>query len=379
MHLLPVFYLDILKSIEVAQHGWTKPAMPKYQTTPSLDDAWSFFHQVHDNAGLLVTADIETIESSGVDEDDLDQVGMIITQIQFSTAPCTGIVLPWEGKYKDVARAILATGNTKAGHNWWKFDAPRLSAAGYDVNGLVHDTMQMWRRYHPDLPTGLQFVASLCGFPIPWKHLASSDAGLYGAADVDAPQRIMAVLPEWMRQKGCWRSYEQHVLGLEPILVRMSERGLPINNQKRLEVRAEDRRNGARPDRSDAGPGARRDQAHALARGHRVQEESEGRCGRRTDHAQRGPCGVGQAQLRDRGAGFGARAPVGQSSALQLEQFRADQKLHPLSRASHSKGAPDRTGHHRKTSLKSWPKEPATSSTPGWWRSANSASLKAPT
>jgi hypothetical protein len=175
------------------------------------------------------------VESSGVDEEDLDEAGSLITQIQFSTAPNTGIVLPWEGKYKDVARAILATTNTKAGHNWWKFDAPRLRAAGYEIHGVVHDTLQMWRRYHPDLPAGLQFVAGLCGFPFPWKHLAISDSGFYGGCDVDAPQRIMAVLPDWMKQKGCWRSYEQHVLGLDPILVHMSERGMPINEPKRSE------------------------------------------------------------------------------------------------------------------------------------------------
>ena len=137
-----------------------------------------------------MAADIETIESTGIDEDELDSAGTIITQIQFSTAPGTGIVLPWEGKYKEVARAILATSNPKAGHNWWRFDAPRLRAAGYEVNGVVHDTLQMWKRYHPDLPAGLQFVASLCGFPFPWKHLAASDSGLLrrlrrgrGAAD----------------------------------------------------------------------------------------------------------------------------------------------------------------------------------------------------
>lgn len=344
MHLLPVFYHDILKSIELAQHGWEKPVTPKYQTAPSLDDAWSFYYRVRDNAGLLVTADIETVGSAAMDEEEVEEAGAIITQIQFSTAPETAIVLPWEGQYKEVARAILATENVKAGHNWWNFDAPRLRAAGVEVKGIVHDTMQMWRRYHPDLPAGLQFVAGLCGFPFPWKHLAASDPEFYGGCDADAPQRIMAALPGWMKSKGCWRSYERHVLKLNPVLERMSERGIPLNDAKRAvfgqkidamateltgkiqELVPEE----VKPVHSPGNSGYKRDPKDAVEGGATTHNGMPAIWAKR--EFDTGDVNLPQA------------LPLDQGASVQPEQHRADQDLYPLPRPPHADRAPQREG-----------------------------------
>lgn len=238
MHLLGVVCRDLTFAVQVAREGFSYDP-PQYVEHPSLDEARNFLLRVRDNPNLIVTYDIETLESGNLDEEDLESAGHQITQIQFSLEPGTGIALPWRDEYVEVARGIMATSNTKAGHNTLKFDNPRLRARGLAINGVVHDTMEMWRRAQPDIPAGLQFVASFYGFPFPWKHLADSRPEFYGCCDVDAPQRIMAKLPDDMKAKGTWRSYESHVLGLEPILVRMSQRGLPIQDEKRLEFAAE--------------------------------------------------------------------------------------------------------------------------------------------
>jgi len=234
MHLLGVFFHDVRLAVEVAQHGFSYE-QPQYVTTPSLDDALSLLYRIQDNPDMMVSYDIETPNSAYLDEDELEILAHEIIQIQFSVEKKTGFCFPWRDRYKDIAKDILKLSNPKIAHNGWKFDNPILRAAGVEFNGVLHDSMEIWKRWQPDLPAGLQFVASLCGFPFPWKHYASVNLQWYGCADVDAPLWIWEVVPEWMKRRGVWRSYEEHVLGLDPILVRMSERGISVDNQKRLE------------------------------------------------------------------------------------------------------------------------------------------------
>ena len=93
--------------------------------------------------------------------------------------------------------------------------------------------MEMWQRLQPDLPAGLQFVASFFHFPFAWKHLAAAQPEFYGCCDVDAAQYLVQALPEALKARGAWRSYERHVLEFDPILVRMCERGIPVNDARR--------------------------------------------------------------------------------------------------------------------------------------------------
>ncbi len=234
MSLFGVLCRDLRFAVEVAQNGFSFQR-PSYIERPGHDEARSFLLRVRDNPQLVVTYDIETSGSGDVDEEELEKLAaQEITQIQFSLGVGEGIVFPWESPYVEIAQEIMATQNPKAGHNSAKFDNPRLRARGFIINGVNHDTMEMWRKAQPDLPAGLQFVASFFGFPFPWKHLFDSNRELYCGCDVDAPQRIMAQLPDDMKAKGIWRSYERHVLGLDPVLVSMSKRGILIDNERRL-------------------------------------------------------------------------------------------------------------------------------------------------
>jgi len=73
----------------------------------------------------------------------------------------------------------------------------------------------------------------------PWKHLGGVDLGEYGCCDVDAPHRILAQLPEQMRRRGVWGGYERRVYELRPILAKMEDRGIPINDSRRREFGTE--------------------------------------------------------------------------------------------------------------------------------------------
>jgi len=138
-----------------------------------------------------------------MDEDERDEdKSYELTQIQFSLIAGTGIVFPPTPEYLDVARALMQLPNPKAGHNVWLFDDPRLISNNIPINGQAHDTMLMWHHHQPDLPANLQFVSSFYGMGRPWKHLAGQDLATYGAADVDACQRILQQLPDQMRRRG---------------------------------------------------------------------------------------------------------------------------------------------------------------------------------
>ncbi|KKL90265.1 hypothetical protein LCGC14_1906420 [marine sediment metagenome] len=126
--------------------------------------------------------------------------------------------------------------NVKVGCNNWKFDDPHLRSNGCYIGGVIHDMRWAWHHLQPDLPANLQFIASFYDFPFPWKHLNVADPAVYGICDVWATDMIFAGIIPQMKEWGILRGYEQHVLGLEPILCSMSKRGMPVDATKHAEL-----------------------------------------------------------------------------------------------------------------------------------------------
>jgi len=159
----------------------------RYSVHPSLDEVRAFALRVRANSGLVVSYDIETYESASLDEDARD--GFTDTRIrlvQFSTEQGYGIATPWEGEFKQLVASILQSSNIKCGYNLWLFDNKVLAACGaregldLTPRGTIHDTLQMFHHWQPDLPAHLQFAAQFVQFPFPWKHLAGTDLSFYG-------------------------------------------------------------------------------------------------------------------------------------------------------------------------------------------------------
>jgi hypothetical protein len=146
---------------------------------------------------VLIAYDIETPRSGESSETDSDELSENeIKSAQFSVAPGTGIFLPWRGGYREMAKAVLALPNPKAGANIWRFDDPVLEANGCRLNGARHDLRWMFHHLQPDLKGALQFIASFycVGKPgwAPWKHQHDVLPEFYGIRDVDAVQEILA-------------------------------------------------------------------------------------------------------------------------------------------------------------------------------------------
>lgn len=238
-HLTPLVVEDLKKVLDIAGGRFIHPyhhdyRKPNYQTSPSQDDAKSFYYRVKDSGRAILSFDIETPETSNIDEDERDELASAeIKLVQFSLNKHEGIALPYRNGYIQIIHDILGLSNVKANHNTWNFDNPRLQAKGVVLGGLVHDTMWMFKHWHSRLPRGLQSVASLVGFPFPWKHLYSSMLEWYGCADVDAVQWIIRALPPLMKERGVWDGYMKHVVGMYTVLSGASDRGIPVSEEGR--------------------------------------------------------------------------------------------------------------------------------------------------
>jgi len=233
----PALVLDLLKAIRVSKGTWNEHIgnptylYPNYCEHPSIDEAIAFRNRVYDNSNLLLTYDIENPETAEASEDEREDFTFNeVTQIQFSLGKREGIAFPWEEPYIQIAKEILASDNNKSGHNCWFYDNKVLKQLyGIEVKGRVDDTMWMFHHLYPDLELGLQKVASFCDFPFPWKHLVASQFEFYGCADVDAPQWIMADLPERLKKRGVWEGYEDKVRGFYTVLTNIEDRGVGVD------------------------------------------------------------------------------------------------------------------------------------------------------
>jgi uracil-DNA glycosylase family 4 len=258
-HLTGVFMRDIQRAVMIAQRRdlayitnafekYTAGELPelRYVTHPSYDDARSFLNQLRDNPAMPVAYDLETAETLDLDEDAREQFADTeIRTIQFSHTPGTGICFPWANGYRDIASEILRLPNPKVGHNSWLFDLKVLKAVQeregrYLVPAsLGHDTLQMFHHWQPDLPAHLQYAASFVQFPFPWKHLSGTNLEFYGIADVDATLRIFNEAQRTMKARGIWEGYVSSVYEVRPVLARIEDRGLPIDDAERLKLDVE--------------------------------------------------------------------------------------------------------------------------------------------
>lgn len=235
---------DLQKAVAVANRTWTSYEggsgyeQPTYILHPSLEEVESFCSKVYQlSSKKVLTYDIETPDIAQLEEDEKrSDGGMEIYQIQFSLGRGTGIAVPFKPPFIDLIVKILESPITKANHNAWNFDNKVLKSKGYAVNGRIHDTMWMFKHWHPGLPKGLQQAASLAWFPRAWKHLAKTSIEEYGCCDVDAVHWLLEWLVPLMKKLGIWDGYRRHVVDTYVCLQGASNRGISIDVSEKREV-----------------------------------------------------------------------------------------------------------------------------------------------
>ncbi len=249
MALLGVLIRDILLAVQVARDGARRFEYDDYRFGASLLDWSDALAYLRLHPELPISYDFETLDSLvAADESEMEIVRRDVTQAQISWRIGQAIVSDWFPELRPVLQEILELPNPKLDWNGRKFDRPILREMGIRCDrGEWHDLMDFWHHSQPDLARGLQFATSFhCPEVGPWKHLSVSDPHWYGALDVDMPQRIYAGLRLSCAQTrhpisgiSLCTGYQDQVVRLAPVLDRMSARGIPVDEGKRLALDVE--------------------------------------------------------------------------------------------------------------------------------------------
>lgn len=237
------FIHDLQKAVKLAAFGMP-PQVTDYTLDPlpyvALDWAREYLRALAADPTIRLAFDIET-PGKGEDEEDVDTDSdapdrtWTIHRIGFSYKPLHALSIPWEPAYLAAIRCLCESAGDKVVWNAG-FDVPRIRRTGIALNGTIHDGMVAWHILHTDLPKRLGFVATFtCPWQPAWKHLSGARPAFYNATDADVELRSMIEIEAELRKTGLWEVYEHDVLDLDPILVHMQIRGMPVDNDVRLD------------------------------------------------------------------------------------------------------------------------------------------------
>jgi uracil-DNA glycosylase family 4 len=296
---LGVLVRDIKRAIEVSKGIGLDKIKTNYEINPPISRCIEILDYLRNNPQIPISYDIET-EYSRLEDEDIESNQDIrdIESIQFSYGEGHGLFLDWHTKepdkewltddeydealkvywknnpYTHFIIQMLNLPNPKIGWNNWLFDTinTEYHLGKGTIKGLNLDLMWAWHHYQPDVKwpgMKLQFVTNFYDNQFPaWKHLAQSDPYTYGCYDVDAVSRIYPKLISGLKNpnfyhknlfsidftnqntikktgiksenvKTLYEGYIDDVVGIWPIFISMSERGLPIDLKAREEFRQE--------------------------------------------------------------------------------------------------------------------------------------------
>lgn len=237
-----VFIRDILLAVDVAKNGFTHIDLSHFLQDPppavALEWARKFEIASAIDSELWLTIDDET-PWKGEDEEELDEEDdskpVQILRMGYAYNNGTHVMtLPWGGMYESVHRRLLRTKAPKVAWNKGH-DEGDIRAAGYELNGAIHDGMIAWHVLHSDLRKKLGFVTPFLIPRMPmWKYLSHDAPEYYNACDAFTQDVNMYEIVALLKKHGLWNVYERHVVMLDGELAQMSARGMPIDPARRL-------------------------------------------------------------------------------------------------------------------------------------------------
>lgn len=225
----------IMRALEIAAKGFERKPT-RYVYEPSLDEMLEFERGFVPERHAL-SYDIETPESGHLDEEALEEevdasYNIIRASLCYDATTGYAISFPWTEPFVTVAKRMLAAVRVRRVWNRL-FDDPRLLANGVTLGGRCYDMMEGWSFLQRSLPRALAFVAPFYGWTgEPWKHISSSEPGLYSACDAHALQLIGDGVERDLRAEGRWERFESHVVEVHDILLTMAKNGLPYSAEK---------------------------------------------------------------------------------------------------------------------------------------------------
>lgn len=140
---------------------------------------------------------------------------------------------PWDAGTKAAASDQLSRASVRVAHNI-AFDAPVLRQHGLEIPEPWFDTMLGAAMLQPDLYKGLNSVASLQLDRPRWKHEADDRPAYYNAQDVSATLELYVQQHAMLKKHGMLDFFEGTVMRAVPVLVDMTQRGIPLSEERRL-------------------------------------------------------------------------------------------------------------------------------------------------
>lgn len=240
------FLYDLRHAVEVAAEGWT-PIERDYLLDPSPMQAWvwveAYKRALKFDPSLALSYDLETPDK-GVGEDEVDiNLGFLAGPIYRCgyayVDPATGrtrcLSMVWDANYLPLHRELLGSAGPKV-VCYRHFDNPRIAAHGVVIAGEKHDMQEMWHVLFSGLPKNLEHVAPfVCPRQPAWKHLnATGTLAFYNATDAGVEVEAYYRIRELLVSSGGWNTYYQDISLLNPILLFMSAKGMPIDEERRM-------------------------------------------------------------------------------------------------------------------------------------------------
>lgn len=172
---------------------------------------------------------------------DIENPGGVMIRISFAFGSADNEVLSvgWSSHYLPAIRTLLASFGPKAA--WHKHhDLSAIAAEGLQVNGVVHDSMDMWHCLHSDLDKALVNVSTrYLPWIKPWKHLFKTDIGFYSAMDSLSGWVNHHGIAAELKTENLDQVYVDHMLTIDQITGQMSKVGLQVDQPRQASLRSE--------------------------------------------------------------------------------------------------------------------------------------------
>lgn len=232
MKLLGALIYDLKRAVEFAEKGLPERQPTRFLQDPTREEFLQF-QRDYDPTKHVLSYDIETPESSNLDEEEVEKKGtsfnIVRVSLCFDAEKGYAASVPWQEPYISIVKAMLGSSGPKRVWNG-NFDNPRLESNGCPIRGRIHDSMWAWHFLQPTLPRALGFVAPFYNWTLgPWKHEGVENPAYYSCCDALALQQVADGIERDLRKMNLWERYEEHVVSTHDVLKIMSKNGLPYS------------------------------------------------------------------------------------------------------------------------------------------------------
>ena len=200
---------------------------------PPIEEARAYLDSAGGRIPSLVV-DIETPESSRLDEEEIEEKGAAWTIVRagFSLRQGTAITFPWQSPYIELLQEALDAADEFIEHADNHFDSRRLRAAGVRLPNRLVSSMWAWHFLESDLRKGLGAVAPFFYAGPTFKDQNASRPAWYNAMDNAVTMDVYLGTKRILEQQGRWAAFERHCIRMDEPLSTMGQRGLVVDPER---------------------------------------------------------------------------------------------------------------------------------------------------